>query len=183
MRHAIAFLALMAGPVLAETCPETPDRSAEVDKLYAELAMAPSEQVARPLNAQLWEIWLDAPDRLSQRFLDDGMRQRQYSNYVGAIINFDALVNYCPAYAEGYNQRAFANFLRADFEAALEDLDKALELQPRHLGAMSGKALTLMGLERDEEAQAVLRAALKLNPWMSERRFLKDAEGGPEIKL
>ena len=34
----------------------------------------------------------------------------------------DRLVEYCPNYAEGYNQRAFVSFLRQDFEAALVEL-------------------------------------------------------------
>jgi len=89
-----------------------------------------------------------------------------------AVAAFDALIAYCPDYAEGYNQRAFARYLRQDFAPALEDLDAALARSPRHIGALSGKALTLMGLGRDREALATLRAALALNPWLSERALV-----------
>ena len=61
-----------------------------------------------------------------------------------------------------------------DYARALDDLDRALERSPAHIGAMSGKALTLFGLQRDEEAKAVLRDALALNPWLSERRLLEE---------
>jgi hypothetical protein len=42
---------------------------------------------------------------------------------------------------------------------------------------LSGKALTLMGLGRDAEAQTVLRAALALNPWLEERALLVTPPG------
>jgi tetratricopeptide (TPR) repeat protein len=61
-----------------------------------------------------------------------------------------------------------------DFEAALVDLDRALAILPTHIAALSGKGLTLIGLERYDEAQEVLRAAVAMNPWMQERELLVD---------
>ncbi|WP_367834162.1 tetratricopeptide repeat protein [Wenxinia marina] len=90
---------------------------------------------------------------------------------------FGRLVDYCPDYAEGYNQRAFAAFLVQDYEAALDDLDTALALNPDHVAALSGRALTLMGLGRMDEGQAALRAALALNPWLGERAMLIELPG------
>ncbi len=82
-----------------------------------------------------------------------------------------------PGLCRGYNQRAFANFIRQDYGRALEDLDLVLERSPNHIAAMSGKALTLMALGRVEAGQAVLREALKLNPWLRERDRLIDGAG------
>ena len=59
----------------------------------------------------------------------------------------------------------------------MTDLERALEINPTHVAALSGKALTLMGLGRDDEAQEVLRAALALNPWLSERSLLQEPPG------
>ena len=78
---------------------------------------------------------------------------------------------------EGYNQRAFTYFLSQDFVAALMDLDAALALSPNHVGAQSGRALTLMNLGRMDEARAQMQAALRNNPWLSERALL--AKGAP----
>ena len=65
------------------------------------------------------------------------------------------------------------NYLRQDFSSALVDLDVALELSPNHIAAMSGRALTLLGLKRLEEARSTLSDALELNPWLSERALLE----------
>ncbi len=177
MRKFLAALMLMAGPVWADGCPVAPNHSAALDDLIRQLQIAPDEMAARPLSAQMWELWLDAPDEPSQQMLDSGMRARSSYDYLRAMERFDALVGYCPFYAEGYNQRAFVHFLRQDYDAALPDLDRTLDINPEHVGALSGKALTLFALGRDDEGQDVLRAALALNPWLGERALLRPLPG------
>ena len=177
------ILCLMAGPALAQVaevppeapvavCPAAPDHAAERADLLARLKDSPDETVAIALMDRLWRIWTTAPDATAQALLDDGMARREAYDFLGARDIFDELVNYCPDYAEGYNQRAFASFLRQDYSAALYDLDMALGIMPDHIAALSGKALTLMGLQRMDEAQEVLRAAVALNPYLRERSML-----------
>jgi len=132
---------------------------------------------AQSLSAELWEIWTDAPDARAQEMLDRGMQQRRAFDFAGSVETLDELVAYCPGYAEGWNQRAFAKFLQQNYGEALEDLDRALEINPKHVAAMSGKALTLMGMGRVKVAQGVLRDALDLNPWLPERRYLVEKPG------
>jgi len=55
-----------------------------------------------------------------------------------------------------------------------------IALSPRHTGALTGRALTLMALGRTAEARADLLVALALNPWLPERRFLDQLTPGPE---
>lgn len=173
----IVPLCLLAAPAFAETCPPVTDHTDRLAEIVTQLQAAESQAEATPLNAALWELWLDAPDELAQEMLDEGMARRNNFDFLGARAAFDRLVDYCPDYAEGYNQRAFANFLARDLEAALVDLDKTLAILPTHTGALSGKALTLIGLGRNEEAQVVLRAALALNPWLQERTLLTEPAG------
>ena len=67
------------------------------------------------------------------------MTARASYDFLNAIDAFDRLTEYCPDYAEGYNQRAFVNFMREDFPAALVDLDLALERRPTHVAALCGQ--------------------------------------------
>lgn len=168
---------MFASPLLADGCPTAPDHRAEMDPLYQSLLVAPDEMSARLITNQMWGYWDNAPDEPSQSMLDEAMRARARYDFVFALERLNALVGYCPFYAEGYNQRAFVNFLREDFEAALPDLERALELSPRHVGALSGRAVTLFALGREDEAQVALRAALEVNPWLPERALLKAAPG------
>ncbi|NDV02615.1 hypothetical protein GZA08_16725 [Pseudoroseicyclus sp. CLL3-39] len=170
-------LSLLAGPLLAQGCPAAPDHGEEIARLLESLSASRSGAEAQAIAAELWALRMEAPDARAQALLDEGMEARAAFDVPSAREIFDRLVAYCPAYAEGYNQRAFAAYLGADFAAALQDLDRALELAPRHIGALSGKALTLMGLGRQVEAQIVLRQALALNPWLAERRLLRELPG------
>lgn len=174
---ATALLAPLSTVAHADGCPEAPDHSADLAPLYDRLKVTQDEMEARTISNRMWDFWDNAPDEPSQAMLDQGMRARASYDFVQAMDRFNALVSYCPFYAEGYNQRAFINFLREDFAAALPDLERTLELNPKHVGAASGLALTLLAMGRDLEGQKALRAALELNPWLSERFLLKPLPG------
>lgn len=167
----IVLTFLMATPVVAE-CPAAPDHRDALASLIAKAQNVQSEAAARQLNSEMWLLWRDAPDARAQELLDRGIERREAYDFEAAAAALDELVAYCPEYAEGYNQRAFVQFLRADYANALEDLELALGLTPTHIGALSGKAMTLMGLGRMAAAQATLREALALNPWLPERSML-----------
>ena len=176
----LAFLLALAVspvPVLADGCPTAPDHSAALESLFAEVQSATNDRDGAVVSDKMWALWTDAPDEPSQAMLDQGMAARSSFDFLKALERFDRLVDYCPHYAEGYNQRAFVNYLREDYAAALPDLDRALDINPQHVGALSGKALTLMALGREDEAQIVLRLAVALNPWLGERVLLKPVPG------
>lgn len=173
---AICLTSLLGTPLWAD-CPPPPDIAAQEAMLLNQARSAKNELAAQPVRQALWKLWATAPDEAAQALLDKGMSARASYDFLGAIEALDKLVEYCPDYAEGYNQRAFVNFLREDYDAALPDLDLALARSPNHVAAMSGKALTLMGMGRGDEAQKVLRQAVKLNPWIPERGLLTQPLG------
>ena len=167
----VAFLA--AGPAAAQTCPEPPDIAERADPIHEELAAAPDPGTAQRLGGALWELWLTAPDDTSQDLLDDGIARMRVGDLAGSIETLGRLTFYCPDYAEGWNQRAFARFLGGDYEGALDDLDRAVALSPRHVGAVSGRGLTLLRLGREAEGLDAIREAVRLNPWLAERALLE----------
>lgn len=168
------ILALSLAPSLAlAECPPVPERSERHIEVMKELATAPDQPTAQILNQELWGIWTTAPDEISQEMLLRGMKKRSSYDYLGALQDFDRLIEYCPDYAEGYNQRAFIHYLREDYEASLKDLATTLSIIPDHIGALSGSALALFQLGRQEEGQLALRQALAFNPWLNERFLLK----------
>lgn len=167
-------MAVLAGPAFAE-CPATPDISAPMSVLFEQIQNAPNEAAGRVISNQMWAIWATAPDAKAQEMLDRGMARRNVSDLGAAEAAFTQLVDYCPDYAEGYNQRAFVSFLRREFTAALDDLELALARNPQHVAARSGMALSHLALGEVEEGQAALREAVQLNPWLFERSLLIEA--------
>lgn len=158
-------------------CPPPEDVRREMLNLIARSQAAESFTEGRRVSQQMWQVWLRAPDETAQQVLDAGLRRRDSFDFVGALAEFDRLTAYCPTYAEGFNQRAYIHYLSEDFDNALIDLDIALTLQPLHIAAQSGRALTLMKLGRMDEARAQLLEAVDNNPWLSEAALL--AEGAP----
>ncbi len=177
MRFILALLLMTQTALAEDICPPVPDHTAERARIMVILAHARDVTEAQFMANQLWLIWTDAPDDRAQALLDEGMDRRIGYDYAGSRAVLDELVAYCPDFAEGWNQRAFAAFLAQDYAAALADLDVALGIMPDHVAALSGKALTLFGMGRDAEAQVVLRAAVKLNPWLGERALLVEPPG------
>ncbi len=166
-------LCIFAAPAFSEACPPVADHSLRLSEIVAELGQSRGEGEARVLTQEMWSLWTDAPDGTAQSMLDEGMQRRSNYDFLGARNVLNRLVEYCPSYAEGYNQRAFASYLGQDFASALDDLDRALEIMPNHIAALSGKGLTLMGLGRHDEAQDALRSAVEMNPWLQERSLLE----------
>lgn len=173
MRHLIFAMTILASSAAAD-CPAPQDYSDELSVLFEEARAADNDIAGRDVSRKMWQVWLRAPDEAAQEVLDRGMRRRESYDFLGALEEFNRLADYCPLYAEGFNQRAFVHFLRQDFEMALVDLDTALSLSPHHVAAQSGRALTLMNLGRIEEARRQLLAALENNPWLSERFLLEN---------
>ncbi|MDF1669200.1 MAG: hypothetical protein P1U83_06265 [Roseovarius sp.] len=181
MKHVLIALTLIcAPPAFCDTCPEAPDHTAALADLIAAARAAPDETTARQLSDDMWAYWSDAPDTHAQDLLDEAITRRTAYDFDGAMIAANALIEYCPDYAEGYNQRAFVNFLRQEYAAALPDLERTEDLSPTHLGALTGHAMTLAALQRNAEAAVVLRRALDLNPWLSERHLLPALEATEE---
>ena len=173
----LLILILLFLPAVGFACPKLLDQQHLKDELFVQLKNTPNEAAAGRIVEKLWDVWLTAPDEKSQKTLDLGLQLHAQGQFDAAKGAYDALIEYCPDFAEGYNQRAFVYYLTGRWALALADLDRAIDLSPRHLGALSGKGLTLMQLGRQDEAQLMFREALKLNPWVPERGLVKKPKG------
>jgi tetratricopeptide (TPR) repeat protein len=177
MRLALA-LCLLPLHAMAEPCPASdPALAIERAPLFGELREAPNEMRGREVADRIWRSWHVAPDPEAQALLDTAKRRLREADYPEAERLLDALVAYCPDYAEGWNQRAFARFLAGDLDGALQDLDRTVELEPMHFGALTGRALTLLRQGRAELGQQALRQAVAINPWVTERHLLVEPPG------
>jgi tetratricopeptide (TPR) repeat protein len=176
----VILLTLFAQPVAA-ACPDLPDRSQERSGLLEQLKAADSYSKGAASIAGMWMFWRTAPDEVAQELLDNGVASIRISDLIRAEDVLTRLVKYCPDYAEGHNQLAFAYFLQGKYDRAQASLDRTLELEPAHFGALSGKALVYMRQGREDIAQVFLRRAVAINPWLNERSLLRPAPGGDDI--
>ncbi len=166
-----ALLALsLAGPARAG---EAEDKAA-LETLFAQLQIAPDEAAARELSQAIWTLWTRPSDPDLALRMADVMEARMLRGAETTIELLDALIADYPDYAEGWNQRATMHYLMGDFEASIADCDRTLELEPRHFGALSGRALIYLQLGKRSLALRDIQAALALNPWLAERALFPE---------
>ena len=80
----------------------------------------------------------------------DAIREARDYNYEAALAILDDLAQAYPRNSEVWNQRATVRFFAGNLDGSLEDIERALALEPRHFGALAGKALIL--LQRTDRA-------------------------------
>ena len=173
----IAFGFLLAGlPVQPDLRAQTPlseDPAAERDWLFEALRTAPTEQAGQAIARQIWQFWMrQAPDEASAEMMAQAMERRRSYDFAGAMAHLDRLVGHAPSWSEAWNQRATVLFFQENYDRSLDDVEKVLALEPKHFGALAGKAVILMRQGRVELGQKALREALAIHPWLSERRML-----------
>lgn len=172
MKYMITFLFALVATSGSATCPKNPSIGTELNQVYDELRFTKFSADAQHLTDKLWNLWTRAPDQKAQRLLNNGMLKIRQGDLDEADTDLSALVAYCPNYAEGYNQRAFARYLSSEFQDALPDLEKALSIRPRHLGALSGIGMTYLALGLAAKAEIHFRKLLNLNPSSPERNLI-----------
>ena len=180
MKHLLLCALLCAAPSLglAQSCTEAEPRPERRAQLLEDLASSSDFSAGQRAANSLWEFWMQAPDEKAQEMLRDGMSRRSQYALEDAEIILDSLVAYCPLYAEGWNQRAFVRYLRQNYQGSIEDIERTLTLEPKHFGALSGKALALMKQGRDGLAKLAITRAIEVHPWLNERSLL---DGGQDI--
>ena len=151
-----------------------------LDDLFARLHEATSPVEIEALQDGIWQIWLATGHPLLDKHLEGGMRALSAGDYTLAIQEFTVLVEAAPEYAEGWNKRATAHYLRGEYNAALRDARETLRHEPRHFGALSGCATMLRMLGDPRGALRVLTRLERICPaWpglQNQLRSLRDGE-------
>ncbi|MDF0599760.1 hypothetical protein P1J78_03345 [Psychromarinibacter sp. C21-152] len=173
----LRWLAALLLAVRVAMLPAVAQEARDYDALLAELAAADSQAEADALVPRIWEIWLTAPDAAAQEVLDAALARRRAYDYLGALRHLDRLVAEYPDYAEGWNQRATVHFLTGNFERSLADVAEVLKREPRHFGALAGRAVIYFQQGRIPLAQLAVREAMEVHPYLAERAILEVPSG------
>ena len=83
-----------------------------------------------------------------------------------ALDFLDQVVTLSPGFAEGWNRRATVHFMMRNYRKSMADIDRTLQLEPRHFGALSGMAAILKTTGRKQLALDAFQRVLELYPMM-----------------
>jgi tetratricopeptide (TPR) repeat protein len=146
-----------------------------LDGLFERLQATSSQAEAQAAQQQIWQIWSESDDKLANRLMQGGIQAMVIEQHALALEYFDRLVEHSPGFAEGWNKRATVYYLMEDYEASVLDIERTLELEPRHFGALSGLGLIYDAIGKPAAALRSFEAAVAINPHLDGTRQRIDA--------
>lgn len=169
----LGLLLLLAAPQAAFTQTQaTPDP--QLDALFTQLRHASDAKTARDIDRRIQVIWLTPKDPELAERMSQALTARRHMNLPMALGVLSGIVRDYPTYAEGWNQRATVYYLLRDYEDSLADIEKTLHYEPRHFGALSGRALIYLAQDKRGLAIRDISAALAVHPFLSEKALFPE---------
>ena len=148
------------------------DRDNQLNRLFNELKIN-NLALVYGTEQKIWEIWSTHPtdEKLTQELLK-GSNLMQGDTISESIKIFSKLIKLDPNWAEAWNKRATALYLIGDYEGSQKDIDKVLELEDRHFGALAGQGLVNIKLENYEKAIESYKRAQEIYPAMQSPKIM-----------
>ena len=142
------------------------ERDTQLDKLFDELKKnIPS--LSSEIEQQIWILWSTHPtNKKLTALLDQGSRLVQDQQFNRAIDVFSETIEIDPSWAEAWNKRATVFYMVGEFQKSQDDIDKVLELENRHFGALAGQGLVNIQLRNYEKAILSYKKAQEIYPSM-----------------
>ena len=104
--------------------------------------------------------------------LDEGSRLIQDHQLIRAITVFTEAIEIDPTWAEAWNKRATVFYMIGEFERSQNDIDKVLELENRHFGALAGQGLVNIKLKNYDKAIKSYQMAEEIHPAMKSPKLM-----------
>ena len=148
------------------------DRNVELDKLFLELKKnIPS--LSSGIAQQIWLLWSTHPtDQKLTSILDEGSRLVQDQQLNRAIDVFTEAIELDPTWAEAWNKRATVFYMVGEFQKSQDDIDKVLELEERHFGALAGQGMVNIQLKNYDKAKRSYQKAQEIYPAMKSSKVM-----------
>jgi|ThiBio_1000_plan_1041568.scaffolds.fasta_scaffold05328_4 predicted TPR repeat methyltransferase len=174
MRVLLLFTALMILPGLAvadgtipppqKPAPAAAAPAQELDRLFAALAKAQSEDEANPIEDRIQQLFRQSGSPTIDLLMTRGEAALVSGDAETALQLFASVTGLAPDFAEGWHHRAQIELLAGDDEAAMIALQKTITLNPRHFVAMARLAGLLEDYGDKKGALALYRKVLALDP-------------------
>lgn len=143
---------------------EMNNQKAQLETLFQQLKTTESRTEIELIQADIWQVWLDTGQPTSDQWMAQGLSAMSDQDYDEAIDFFTQIIEAQPDYAEGWNKRATAYYLRGDYKASIDDIEQTLALEKRHFGALSGLASIYRTIGDDRGALKTLEKLAALMP-------------------
>jgi len=153
------------------------ERVIKLNKLFQDLKLN-NPELTFEVEQKIWEIWSKHPKNENLTImLSEGTNLVNNNQLNEAVTVFSKVIELDPSWAEAWNKRATVLYLLGEFQKSQDDIDKVLELEDRHFGALAGQGLVNIQLKNYEKAILSYKKAKKIYPSMkSPEIMIKEIE-------
>jgi len=136
----------------------------QLQLLFERLKVTLDQNEIDSLEASIWQVWMDARSETINKKMLEGTNYLAEQEYCQAILVFTEMTERWEAYSEAWNKRATAYYLKGEYKKSLGDIATTLSIEPRHFGALSGKATIYRELCFDKGVILTLKEMQALMP-------------------
>jgi len=125
----------------------------ELEKFFKDLKNSKNLDEAISIEKNIWNLWnLHPKNKFLTNKLELGTELMENGQHKYAYKIFSNIIIEDPNWSEAWNKRATVLFLMKEYDLSLIDIEKTLNLEPRHFGALSGRAQIYIDLKKYQKA-------------------------------
>jgi len=142
------------------------EKNIKLNKLFNDLKVK-DVSLSYQIEQKIWKIWSTHHNNEKlTKMLSEGSNLVNKQKLEEAIIIFSKVIELDPEWAEAWNKRATVFYMVGEFQKSQDDINKVLELEDRHFGALAGQGLVNIQLENYDKAIISYEKAQQIYPTM-----------------
>lgn len=138
--------------------------------LFKRLTHAREQSEALAMEDLIWSVWMAHPNDDAAEVLDRATGDIAARRYDIAETRLARLIRACPGYAEAWHKLGTLHYLLGADDESIGNLHKALEIEPRHFGALASVGEILLARSDKDGAALAFHSALRLHPHLASVR-------------
>ena len=148
------------------------ERVYKLNKLFNDLRID-NKSISAEVEQKIWKIWSTHPNNEKlTKMLREGTDLVNNQKLNEAIVLFSDLIELDPNWAEAWNKRATVFYLIGEYQKSQNDIDKVLDLEKRHFGALAGQGLVNIELQNYEKAIKSYEDAMQIYPTLKSGKIM-----------
>jgi len=148
------------------------DRIIKLNQLFEDLKIE-NKSISAEVEQKIWKIWSTHPNNEKlTKMLREGTDLVNNQKLNEAIVLFSDLIELDPNWAEAWNKRATVFYLIGEYQKSQNDIDKVLDLEKRHFGALAGQGLVNIELQNYEKAIKSYEDAMQIYPTLKSGKIM-----------
>ena len=148
------------------------NREIELNRLFNELKIN-NNSSSYIIEQKIWKLWSQHPTNQNLTIkLEKGSEYVRNKKLLKAIKIFTEVIELDPEWAEAWNKRATVLYMIGDYQGSQNDIDKVLNLEKRHFGALAGQGLVNIQLKNYEKAIESYEKAQEIYPAMKSPKIM-----------